>query len=130
MTRLLFSITYLFFWTVANCQTVTIPGGTSSIINAPISGIEIADTTSTKWIHFGNFRILRVAGKIYAQEIQVKTDVWADHVFGNSYVLTPLQELEDFIRVNKHLPDVPTEDEVIKCGINIGEMNVLLLKKI
>jgi len=41
-----------------------------------------------------------------------------------------LQEIEKFISANKHLPEVPSEKEVLEKGIDLGEMNVLLLKKI
>ena len=42
----------------------------------------------------------------------------------------PLSELESYVEANKHLPEIPSEQEVIENGINIGEMNALLLKKI
>ena len=42
----------------------------------------------------------------------------------------PLKELEQYILQNKHLPDVPTQDEISKNGIDVYEMNAVLLKKI
>ncbi len=42
----------------------------------------------------------------------------------------PLPELKQFIRQNGHLPDVPTAKEVGNNGLNVGEMNTILLKKI
>ncbi len=42
----------------------------------------------------------------------------------------PLHQLERYIITNKHLPDIPTEKEVLKNGIELGEMNALLLKKV
>ena len=41
-----------------------------------------------------------------------------------------LKKLESFIKTNKHLPGVPTTDEVKKEGIDLAELNALLLKKI
>jgi hypothetical protein len=69
-------------------------------------------------------------GKIWANEIEVSTDSWSDYVFENDYLLLPINEVEDFIKVNKHLPGVPSENEVIEEGINLGEMDAVLLKKI
>jgi hypothetical protein len=42
----------------------------------------------------------------------------------------PLAELQTFITHNSHLPDIPKETEVLEQGIDLGEMNGLLLKKI
>ncbi len=66
---------------------------------------------------------------------KVKVDIaasngWADYVFEKNYNLMPLNELERFIAENKHLPEVPTTDEAIEKGIELKEMNILLLKKV
>jgi hypothetical protein len=42
----------------------------------------------------------------------------------------PLKEVEYFITNNGHLPEVPSTEEAIKNGIELKEMNILLLKKI
>jgi hypothetical protein len=42
----------------------------------------------------------------------------------------PLLELESFIKENRHLPSIPSANEVMISGINVAEMNVLLLEKI
>ena len=42
----------------------------------------------------------------------------------------PLKELEQYILKNKHLPDVPTQDEISKDGMDVYEMNAVLLKKL
>jgi hypothetical protein len=77
----------------------------------------------------GGYR-LAVEGKIGAREVNVTTASWADYVFDDAYKLPSLQELEAYIKLNNHLPDVPTEAEVKANGVNLGEMNVLLLKKV
>ncbi len=47
-----------------------------------------------------------------------------------SYNLMPLKELEQYILKNKHLPNVPTQDEISKDGMDVYEMNAVLLKKV
>ena len=47
-----------------------------------------------------------------------------------NYNLMPLKELEQYIKQNKHLPDVPTQDEISKDGMDVYEMNSILLKKV
>jgi hypothetical protein len=41
-----------------------------------------------------------------------------------------LEETKAFIDANKHLPEVPSASEIEKNGIHLGEMNMLLLKKV
>ena len=60
----------------------------------------------------------------------VETTTWADFVFENDYTLMPLQELNNYIIDNKHLPEIPTTKEVKENGISVGEMNAKLLQKI
>jgi hypothetical protein len=74
------------------------------------------------------------ARKIYAEEVEVRTDAmgisWPDYVFENNYELKKLSEVEKYIKENKHLEGVPSQAEIEKSGVNIGEMNAILLKKI
>jgi hypothetical protein len=73
---------------------------------------------------------LAVEGSIGAREIQVEASGWSDFVFENEYKLMSLEETEQFIIKNKHLPDIPKESEVLEKGINLGEMDAKLLQKI
>jgi len=66
---------------------------------------------------------------------KIKVDIaanngWADYVFEPDYNLMPLTEVEQFIKQNGHLPEVPTTAEAIANGIELKEMNILLLKKV
>jgi hypothetical protein len=75
---------------------------------------------------------LHVKGTIYSTE--VKVDVAAgsgpDYVFANDYKLLSLEEIKAYIDQNKHLPEIPSAKEMEANGLNLGEMNLLLLKKI
>lgn len=73
---------------------------------------------------------LAVDGTIGAREIKVEATGWSDFVFNDDYKLKDLDEVENFIEENKHLPDVPSEKEVLKNGIQLGEMDAKLLQKI
>lgn len=73
---------------------------------------------------------LAVKGAIYAQKLKITQTGWADYVFNTNYHLPPLAELEAFINKHQHLPDVPSASEVEQNGIDIGNNQVLLLKKI
>lgn len=74
---------------------------------------------------------LAVNGGIITTEVYIaEADNWPDHVFADDYKLMGLHELENFIRANRHLPEVPSEEEVLENGYDMGEMQGLLLKKI
>lgn len=73
---------------------------------------------------------LAVNGKIRAKEIKVEMANWPDYVFENDYKIISLQELEKYIKEKKHLPEMPTAKEVEAGGVELGEMNKLMLKKI
>ncbi|WP_375257053.1 hypothetical protein [Citreimonas sp.] len=53
-----------------------------------------------------------------------------DYVFAPEYRLRPLAELRAFIEANSHLPDVPSAAQVGQEGLNLGEMQMTLLRKI
>ena len=93
---------------------------------------------------------LKVAGKIESKEIQVvdintnyiKSDEIktgnlnvevnnvADYVFDKNYKLLSLKDVEEYVKMNKHLPEIPNASELETNGMNVAEMNNLLLKKI
>ncbi|SFM78549.1 hypothetical protein SAMN05428949_0782 [Chitinophaga sp. YR627] len=77
----------------------------------------------------GEFK-LAVSGAIRGKRVKVEQNNWADFVFEPEYKLPSLCELENYIKANKHLPDVPSAKEVTKEGIDLGEMNKILLQKI
>lgn len=54
----------------------------------------------------------------------------ADFVFEESYHLRDLKQIENFIKEYKHLPDIPSAKEMEASGVNLAEMNKLLLMKI
>ncbi|MFD2581607.1 hypothetical protein ACFSR6_03835 [Pedobacter vanadiisoli] len=73
---------------------------------------------------------LSVNGNIRAREIKVEATNWPDYVFEDGYKVGKLEELERYIKANKHLPDMPAAKEVKENGVALGEMNKLLLQKI
>lgn len=106
----------------------------------PGSGLWTQSTVNTDNIFFdtGNVGIgtedpgswkLAVNGNIRAKEIKVETD-WADYVFEANYNLPTLEEVEKHIKEKGHLINIPSAAEVEANGIELGEMNKLLLEKI
>jgi hypothetical protein len=73
---------------------------------------------------------LAVAGNAIFTKVTVKALPWADYVFNTDYRLRPLSEVEQYIKEHHHLPEVPGADEVEKNGIDVGDNQATLLKKI
>jgi len=73
---------------------------------------------------------LDVKGTIHSQEVKVDMTGWSDFVFKKEYNLPTLKEVEKHIAEKGHLENIPSEEEVLKNGINLGEMNTKLLQKI
>jgi hypothetical protein len=53
-----------------------------------------------------------------------------DYVFEPGYELMSLAELSDFVAAKKHLPGMPSAEEVKKDGVKLFEQNRLLLEKL
>lgn len=74
---------------------------------------------------------LSVNGNILATEIKIKTDIAVpDYVFEPEYKLNTLEEIEGYIKENKHLPEIPSAKQIKEEGLDVAAMNLLLLKKI
>jgi len=73
---------------------------------------------------------LSVNGNIRSKQVKVETANWPDYVFKKEYSLPSLSEVKTYIDQNQHLPEMPSEAEVAKNGINLGEMVKLQTKKI
>lgn len=103
-------------------QTATTGGGKSfSITNAGRVGIGTTAPDSR----------LTVKGAVHAEEVKVDLSIPApDYVFEENYTLPSLVETKKYIQEHKHLPEVPSAADMEANGINVGEMNLILLKKV
>ena len=73
---------------------------------------------------------LAVNGKITCKEVEVTLTGWPDYVFGKDYKLSPLTEVEKYIKENGHLPGISSANEIEKNGLSVGEMNKQLMQKV
>jgi len=74
--------------------------------------------------------MLTVNGKIVGKEAVVTLGNWADYVFEKNYKLKSLESLESYIKENKHLPNVPSANEVETNGANLGDLIKIQMEKI
>jgi hypothetical protein len=110
-----------------------VSGGWSLTGNAVTAGQSIGTTNSVDLLFkAGNHSWARLTttGSFEANKIKVRADGWADFVFDPSYRLRPLTEVQQFIKKHGHLPDVPSAKQVMADGINVGDNQAVLLRKI
>lgn len=55
---------------------------------------------------------------------------WSDFVFDADYDLRSLSEVENYIQENKHLPEIPSTEEVHQNGLDLAQMDAKLLQKV
>jgi len=75
---------------------------------------------------------LTVKGKIHAQEVLIDLNgvIAPDYVFESDYDLRSLSDTEEYIKENKHLPEIPSAKEMEKKGVELKILNLKLLQKI
>jgi hypothetical protein len=67
---------------------------------------------------------------IRTRKITVDLTTWPDYVFGKEYLLDSLSGVEKFISQHAHLPGIPSAGEIKENGLDLGQTQALLLKKI
>jgi len=104
--------------------------GGISYINTGKLAIGLPDA-ATKLATSPADELFTVNGTIHAKEVKVDlTGSLADYVFDANYNLKPLNEVEQYIKTNKHLAEMPSADTVSKNGLSMGEMQNKLLQKV
>jgi hypothetical protein len=99
-------------------------GSNSIFTNTPVTIGATADMSN-------NGYMLSVNGSVLATSVQVQSyNSWPDYVFKPTYSLPTLSEVKTYIDQNHHLPEIPTSEQIEKDGLNLGEMNKLLVKKV
>ena len=74
---------------------------------------------------------LFVHGAIRGRTLRATANVsGADFVFEPDYDLPALSEVEQFIKIHKHLPGIPPAKEMQEQGLDLAEMNIKLLQKV
>jgi hypothetical protein len=97
-----------------------------------VSGWSLVMNTDNGNVGIGTFNPaykLSVNGSIQAKEVRVETG-WADYVFEKDYKLTPLEDVEKYIKAHKHLPSMASAEEIQKNGLAVGEAQTKMMEKI
>ena len=75
--------------------------------------------------------LFAVNGKIIAEGLEVRLKGnWPDFVFADDYNLKSLAEKEAFIKANSHLEGVPSAATMEANGLDVAEMDAVLLQQV
>ncbi len=109
-------------YTSDNANLATVDWQANNLFAAQTMGIGTTDTQGYA---------LAVAGNVVAESIKIALQTnWPDFVFEEEFILPSLEEMEQHIIEKGHLMNMPSAEEVRANGIDLGEMNALLLQKI
>lgn len=78
----------------------------------------------------GTQQALLEDGVLSLDAIRLSVTSFPDYVFGRDYQLMPLEKVASYIKEHKHLPNMPSEAEVVKEGMNVGQINTVLVEKV
>ena len=69
-------------------------------------------------------------GIIQTNEVRLNMTSFPDYVFAKDYELMTLNKVKEYIQKNKHLPNMPSEKEVVTNGMNVSQINTILVEKV
>lgn len=95
------------------------------VTNNTTNAIQVFGISSTAM----NFKVTG-GGEVFARKYTTTLNNIPDYVFEPSYTLMPLNDLRNYISTYKHLPNVPSANEFAETGVDLGELNRLLLEKV
>ena len=67
-----------------------------------------------------------ISTKVFIKEVKL----WPDYVFNDDYSLMGLEDLKQYLSEKRHLPGIPSEEEVCLNGYDLNEMQALMMEKI
>lgn len=73
---------------------------------------------------------LVVGGRVKAQSFIATTTRFPDYVFAKDYDLRSLEETQLFVTTHLHLPNMPSEKNVLENGMDLKEITTISVEKI
>ena len=123
------------FFTDGKGLDLSLPAGEQQDGSNAASAFVLAPWAANKDPNIGGMRMdadgnTYFHGEVTATQLNVTAKWWSDFVFDDDYKLMSLGDLEKFIAINNHLPNVPSEKEVLEEGIDVAEMQAFQQQKI
>jgi len=122
---------------------VTVNGNLGIGTTTPAANLDVNGTTYSRKLfvgapdantisNMGANNLLAVNGTAVFVKAKVASygSAWPDYVFAPTYQMPTLDSLEKFIKINGHLPEIPTAENIKNDGVDLGENQAVLLKKV
>lgn len=116
---------------LAGDRTVTMAGN-NLVFDTAATNSKIYIGTTPTIPATGGYKLF-VEGGILTEKVRIaleSTANWADYVFAKDYKLAPLSEVEKYYTANKHLPNIPSSQELVSNGMDLAEMQAKQMEKI
>jgi hypothetical protein len=97
-----------------------------------VNGNMVVGDPNVVCIPNANYKLFVQTG-ILTEKVKVAVNCsanWADYVFDENYCMNSLEEIEAYVAENKHLPNIPSADEMVANGLDVATMDAKLLEKI
>jgi hypothetical protein len=116
------------FYGTDSDMTIFIGESSNEIFVRGTLGIGVSDPTEKLEVNGNGI----FSGNLESKKVKVTATPGSvpDYVFKDDYNLKNLYEIEDFIKTNSHLPNIPKAEEIETNGQNLGELQLKLLEKI
>lgn len=104
-----------------------------NLVISPSGGkVIISESSNTGLKTPGNYKLI-VQNGILTDKVKIAVQNatnWSDYVFAKDYQLMSLYDVEKYITKNQHLPNIPSTEELVKDGLDLGEMQAKQMEKI
>ena len=106
---------------------------TGATTSSTVGFLAVGNFDATFAMPTGNSYRLIVQDGIITEKVKVAlrtTADWADYVFDPSYKLMSLDNVEQFTKLNRHLPNVPSAEDMTNNGLDVGQTSKIFMEKI
>jgi hypothetical protein len=106
---------------------------TGATVSTTVGFLAVGNFDATYAMPASNSYRLIVQDGIITEKVKValkSTADWADYVFEPAYKLMSLDKVEAFVKENKHLPNVPSAEDMSKNGLDVSQTSAKLMEKI
>lgn len=106
---------------------------TGATVSSTLGFLAVGNFDAAYTMPASNSYRLIVQDGIITEKVKValkSTADWADYVFEPSYKLMSLEKVEEFVKENKHLPNVPSAEDMSKNGLDVSQTSAKLMEKI
>ena len=115
---------------------------TTELVDSDTVNTELIDskTVNTEIVEIGNSKLssttenqntlLEVTGGVKTDKVILNIGSFPDYVFADTYDLMSIEEVSDYIKKNNHLPNIPSEKEMVATGMDMRMITTKMMEKI